>query len=148
MPPPRGRPKQWAGLCRLRHFGLPSPGPAGRHPVARQPGAHGAFAPDGLTYWLTQGGSDFAGALYSVDLTDPSHPVMLPPWHFSGIGGPHEVQLNPAGFLPGVAEGTRVYAGQPGSAGDGPDGLVIEDVSDYQFRRPNPQIRIISTLFW
>ena len=30
----------------------------------------------------------------------------------------------------------------------GPDGLVIEDVSDYQFRRPNPQIRIISTLFW
>ncbi|HTI63980.1 MAG TPA: hypothetical protein VL524_10715, partial [Gemmatimonadaceae bacterium] len=31
---------------------------------------------------------------------------------------------------------------------DGPDGLVIEDVSDYQFRRPNPQIRIISKLFW
>ena len=47
-----------------------------------------------------------------------------------------------------MAEGTRVYAGQPGSAGDGPDGLVIEDVSDYQFRLPNPQIRIISTLFW
>jgi hypothetical protein len=43
-----------------------------------------------------------------------------------------------------VAEGTRVYAGQAGSAGDGPDGLVIEDVSDYQFRRPNPQIRITS----
>ena len=126
-----------------------------RHPVLladiQLPGSQGhmgAFAPDGLTYWLTQGGSDFAGALYSVDLTDPAHPVMLPPWHFSGIGGPHEVQLNPAGFLPGVAEGTRVYAGQPGSAGDGPDGLVIEDVSDYQFRRPNPQIRIISTLFW
>src|SRR5205807_10429708 len=26
--------------------------------------------------------------------------------------------------------------------------LVIEDVSDYQFRRPNPQIRIVSKLFW
>jgi hypothetical protein len=25
---------------------------------------------------------------------------------------------------------------------------VIEDISDYQFRRPNPQARIISTLFW
>jgi hypothetical protein len=30
----------------------------------------------------------------------------------------------------------------------GPDGLVILDVSDYQFRRPNPEIRIISKLFW
>ncbi len=52
-----------------------------------------------------------------------------------------------------MPEGTRVYAGQPGvfdgTGGEiGPDGLVIEDVSDYQFRRPNPQIRIISTLFW
>jgi hypothetical protein len=57
------------------------------------------------------------------------------------------MNLNPAGFEPGVAEGTRVYAGQPGEFGNtggevGPDGLVIEDVSDYQFRRPNPQIRI------
>jgi hypothetical protein len=25
---------------------------------------------------------------------------------------------------------------------------VILDVSDYQFRRPNPEIRIISKLFW
>ena len=25
---------------------------------------------------------------------------------------------------------------------------MIEDVSDYQFRRPNPQIRIISKIFW
>ena len=49
-----------------------------------------------------------------------------------------------------------MYAGQAGQYGNvgntafgtGPDGLVIEDVSDYQFRRPNPQIRIISTLFW
>src|SRR4029077_9288591 len=47
----------------------------------------------------------------------------------------------------GVPEGTRGYGGQNGSAGDGPDGLVIKDVSDYQFRRPNPEARIISTLF-
>jgi hypothetical protein len=125
-----------------------------RHPVLtgeiQLPGSQGhmgAFAPDGLTYWLTQGGAN-RSFLYSVDITDPYNPVMLPPWQFSGVGGPHEVQLNPAGFLPGLAEGTRVYAGQAGSAGNGPDGLVIEDVSDYQFRRPHPQIRIISTLFW
>jgi hypothetical protein len=30
----------------------------------------------------------------------------------------------------------------------GPDGLVILDVSDIQFRLPNPQIRIVSRLFW
>jgi hypothetical protein len=89
-----------------------------------------------------------------VDLTDPSHPVMLPPWQFLGDGRPHGLELNPKGFEPGVPEGTRLYAGQPGEFGNpigcdvGPDGLVIEDVSDYQFRRPNPQIRIISKLFW
>ena len=61
----------------------------------------------------------------------------------------------PEWLLPGVPEGTLMYAGQPGEFGMaptdssfGPDGLVIEDVSDYQFRRPNPQIRIISKLFW
>lgn len=110
-------------------------------------GHMGAFAPDGRTYWETQGGSN-RGFLYSVDLTDPSNPVMLPPAHFGDIGRAHEVQVNPMGFLPGVPGGTRLYAGQAGSAGDGPDGLVIMDVSDYQFRLPNPQVRIISTLFW
>ena len=47
-----------------------------------------------------------------------------------------------------------MYAGQPAQFGRrrqllvGPNGLVIVDVSDYQFRRPNPQLRIISKLFW
>jgi hypothetical protein len=52
--------------------------------------------------------------------------------------------------------GTRLYAGQAGQFGNvgntafgtGPNGLVILDVSDYQFRRPNPQVGIISKLFW
>jgi hypothetical protein len=64
------------------------------------------------------------------------------------------MDFNPDGFVPGVAAGMRMYAGQPGEFGMditnssfGPDGLVIEDVSDYQLRRPNPQIRIISMLF-
>ena len=132
-----------------------------RHPVLladiQLPGSHGhmgAFAPDGRTYWLTQSFRDPGGFVYSVDLTDPSHPVMLPPWQFLGDGRPHGLELNPQGFEPGVPEGTRLYAGQPGEFGNpigcdvGPDGLVIEDVSDYQFRRPDPQIRIISKLFW
>jgi hypothetical protein len=128
-----------------------------RHPVLladiQLPGSQGhmgAFAPDGRTYYVTQSFRGIGGFLYIVDLAEPSNPVMLPPWQFFSDGRPHGLELNPKGFAPGVPEGTRVYAGQQGSFPftPGGDGLVIEDVSDYQFRRPNPEIRIISTLFW
>jgi hypothetical protein len=131
-----------------------------RHPVLLSsidlPGSQGHmgdFAPDGLTYWVTQSSANRT-FLYSVDLTDPSNPLMLPPSQFEpGAGILHAVQLNPKGFAPGVPEGTRIYGGQNGASSGpggsiGPNGLVIMDVSDYQFRRPNPEIRIISTLFW
>jgi hypothetical protein len=112
----------------------------------------GAFAPDGQTYYLVQNPccSGIGGPLYIVDLTDPSNPKQLPTWNFVGDGRPHGLELNPQDFAPGVPEGTRLYAGQGRSFPftDGGDGLVIEDVSDYQFRRPNPQIRIVSKLFW
>ena len=125
-----------------------------RHPVLKSsiklPGSSGHmgnFAPDGLTYYLTQTFRGVGGFLYVVDLTDPSNPQQLPTWQFNGDGRPHEAWLS--------ADGTRLYAGQPGEFGHppndssfGPDGLVIDDVSDYQFRRPNPQIRIVSKLFW
>ena len=133
-----------------------------RHPVLKasitlegSSAHHGNFAPDGLTYYIGQQFRGIGGFLYIVDLTDPSNPQQLPTWQFLGDGRPHGVWLNPKGFARGVPEGTRLYAGQPGQFGQtpaqssfGPDGLVILDVSDYQFRRPNPEIRIISTLFW
>lgn len=131
-----------------------------RHPVLKADiqlsGSHGHmgnFAPDGRTYYLGQSNRGIGGFLYVVDLSDPSHPRQLPTWQFLGDGRPHGVWLNPKGFEPGVPEGTRLYAGQPGEFGNtgssiGPDGLVIEDVSDYQFRRPNPQIRTVGKLFW
>ena len=115
----------------------------------------GAFAPDGKTYYATQNFRGVGGFLYIFDLSDPAHPKSLPPWQYLGDGRPHSLLLNWSGFLPGVPEGTLLFAGQPGQFGAaptnssfGPDGLVIEDASDYQFRRPNPQIRIISKLFW
>jgi LVIVD repeat len=131
-----------------------------RHPVLRAniqlPGSQGhmgAFAPDGRTYYLTQSFRGVGGFLYVVDLSDPSHPRELPRWQYQGNGRPHGLELNPQGFEPGVAEGTRLYAGQQGVAHGtgtlaGPDGLVIENVSDYQYRRPHPKIRIVSKLFW
>jgi len=105
----------------------------------------GNFAQDGLTYYVGQNNRGIGGFLYVVDLDDPSNPKELPPWQFLGDGRPHGMWTN--------AAGTRLYAGQPGLFGNtgssiGPDGLVIDDVSDYQFRLPNPQIRIVSKLFW
>ena len=105
----------------------------------------GNFAQDGLTYYVGQNNRGIGGFLYVVALDDPSNPQELPPWQFLGDGRPHGMWSN--------AAGTRLYAGQPGLFGNtgssiGPDGLVIDDVSDYQFRRPNPQIRIVSKVFW
>jgi len=130
-----------------------------RHPALKSsitlPGSNGhmgAFAPDGKTYYLSQNPccSGFGGPLYIVDTSDPSNAKELPPWIFAGDGRPHSLDLNFNGFAPGLAEGTRAYMGQGRSwpFADARDGLVITDVSDYQFRRPNPQIRIISTLFY
>jgi hypothetical protein len=108
----------------------------------------GNFAPDGKTYYASQNGPRHS--LYPFDVSDPTHPQALPPWVYLGDGAPHSLNLNPDGFLPGVPEGTLLFAGQAGSFPftAGADGLVVQDVSDYQFRRPNPQIRIISKLFW
>jgi hypothetical protein len=111
-------------------------------------GHMGNFAPDGLTYYLGQAFEGIGGFMHIVDLSDPSNPMQLPPWQFLGDGRPHGIWLNEAG--------TRLYAGQAGQFGNvgntafgtGPNGLVILDVSDYQFRRPNPQVGIISKLFW
>ncbi len=105
----------------------------------------GNFAQDGLTYYVGQNNRGIGGFLYVVALDDPLNPQELSPWQFLGDGRPHGMWTN--------AAGTRLYAGQPGLFGNtgssiGPDGLVIDDVSDYQLRRPNPQIRIVSKVFW
>jgi hypothetical protein len=115
----------------------------------------GEFAPDGRTFYASQNFMGVGGFLYIFDLSDPANPRELPAWQYLGDGRPHSLNLNWDGFLPGVPEGTLMFVGQPGEFGGlptasnfGPDSLVIEDVSDYQFRRPNPQIRIISKLSW
>jgi hypothetical protein len=129
-----------------------------RHPVLKSsltlPGSNGHmgnFAPDGKTYYLSQNPccSGFGGPLYVIDTSDPSNAKELPTWNFTGNGRPHSLNVNPQGFA-GLAEGTRAYMNQGRSwpFADAQDGLVITDVSDYQARLPNPQIRIISTLFY
>jgi hypothetical protein len=113
-------------------------------------GHMGGWAEDGKTYYIGQSFRGVPGILPIIDVTDPYHATWLLNWPFTSAnpnGRPHDLSTNQSG--------TRLYAGQPGNFGAasnnssfGPDGLVILDTSDIQFRLPNPQIRVVSTLFW
>src|SRR5262249_54871537 len=108
-------------------------------------GHAGNFTPDGLTYYASQDWRGLKGIMPIIDVSDPSNPQHLLNWQFPGDGRPHDPSFS--------EDGTGLYSPQPGQFGNmgssiGPNGLVILDVSDIQFRRPNPQITVISTLFW
>src|SRR6476659_9382412 len=110
-------------------------------------GHMGGWSEDGNTYYIGQSFRGVGGILPIIDVTDPYNAKWLLNWTFTGDGRPHDLSTN--------RQGTRLYAGQPGNFGVapdnssfGPDGLVILDVSDIRFRRPDPQIRIVSRLFW
>lgn len=123
----------------------------------------GEIAPDGLTFYTAAWtGSPNQTAyyahpsykatdpppsvVYAIDLTDPSKPREIGRWiapeaHWMT----HSARVN--------HDGTRVYVGLYRLQDDylkapNVNGLVIFDSSDFQKRGPNPQFRLISTLFW
>jgi hypothetical protein len=102
-------------------------------------GHAGNFAPDGRTYYGAS--QTAANTILAIDVTDPSNPRMIFQWS-EPFGVPHDVSIS--------HDGTRLYMAVPGffPVRGAPNGLAILDVSDIQFRRPNPQIRVISTVFW
>jgi hypothetical protein len=99
-------------------------------------GHAGDFAPDGRTYY----GNQYGTFITALDITNPSEPTLL------GFiqRGTHDLSVS--------EDGTRLYLAQPGNflpfGSPGLNGLVIVDISDYQYRRANPQTRTIGTLFW
>jgi hypothetical protein len=106
-------------------------------------GHAGDWAPDGMTYYGANIRLDSAVAppqITAIDVADPTHPKLL------GFVHHHTHDLSVS------KDGTRMYLAQAGNflpfGFPIPNGLVIVDVSDFQFRRPNPQARMISTLFW
>jgi hypothetical protein len=112
------------------------------------------FAADGMTYYVGQQFRGIGGTMAIVDVSDPSNPKQLPTLQFPGNGRPHGVWLNPKGFARGVPEGDAPVcrATRPARPDAGPVFVRTRRTgdpgrSDYQFRRPNPEIRIISTLF-
>jgi len=115
--------------------------------VPNSSGHMGGWAEDGKTYYIGQSFRGVNGIMPIIDVTDPYNAKWLLNWTFTGDGRPHDLSTN--------ASGTRMYSGQPGNfnapitdSSYGPDGLVILDMSDVQSRLPNPQIRIVSRLFW
>jgi len=106
-------------------------------------GHAGDFAPDGQTYYGPNIRIDSAvrpQQITAIDISDPTQPNLLGfiPYHT------HDLSVS--------KDGTRMYLAQAGNflpfSFPIPNGLVILDVSDFQFRRPNPQASVISSLFW
>jgi hypothetical protein len=86
-------------------------------------------------------------SLYAIDIKDPTKPSLIVNWKFpdGDAGLPHYITPN--------ADGSLGYMGQLGDVSSPANpvrsnGLVIADLSDIQFRRPSPKIRIVSTLYW
>jgi len=114
-----------------------------RAPVAPI-GHEGAFAPDGLTYYI---GDTTNKSYHAVDLTDPTHPKHITTFDMKTLGlASHGLSVN--------NDGNRLYAvtpGIPASAADltnpnvaANNGFVIFDTSEVQERRPNAQMKVVS----
>ena len=117
----------------------------------------GNFAYDGKTYWLTALTNAHVTA---IDVTDPKHPKELLDWDFPNgeAGGVsahqacHRISLNQF-TVDGHPPDTLLFCGvvgemeRPGVFSSG-NGLVIYDVSEVQNRRPNPVIKVVSSLYW
>jgi hypothetical protein len=124
----------------------------------------GHFAPDGMTFYgamwsgtAMPAGSSYAypkrtrndpppSALFVIDMSDPAKPHLLDTWIPLGENWrTHSASVN--------KDGTRVYLTIYRELDDylkspHANGLLVLDSSDFQARRPSPQFRIVSTLFW
>jgi hypothetical protein len=107
-------------------------------------GHEGAFAPDGLTYYI---GDTTNKSYHAVDLTDPTHPKHITTFDMKTLGlAAHGLSVS--------NDGNRLYAVTPGIPASAANltnpnvaptnGFVIFDTSEVQARLPNPQIKVIS----
>ena len=136
--------------------GLPN-GTTGVVPRNAIVGHEGTWAPDGLTYY---GGDLTNHQYYAVDTTIPTNPKLIATW-LPGV----DVPPVPAGGIALIThgmsisdDGNRGYfvslATIPTAADlvnpsvQAVNGLLIYDTSDVQARKANPQVKLISKLFW
>jgi hypothetical protein len=99
-------------------------------------GHAGAIAPDGRTYY----GSTYPVSLYIIDIADPTQPRLMLNWvPPAAESARRDVSVS--------RDSNRVYVSQPASGPSGKNGITV-GVSDFNARRPNPQVRVIGTHFW
>ncbi len=104
---------------------------------------------DGKTIYATALASDRSDpvdALMAIDVTDPANPTLITTWDLSqepGMpnSGMHDLDLS--------ADGTRGYTNTYWTVDNvRHQGLSILDLSEVQERRPDPEIRRISSFNW
>jgi len=110
-------------------------------------GHEGSFAPDGLTYYI----GDLTQKLYhAVDVTDSTHPKYITTFDMKTLGlGTHGLSVSNDGnrlyatsaSFPAVADLTNPNVAPT-------NGFVIFDTSEIQERRPNAQMKVISTFLF
>ena len=102
-------------------------------------GHAGAMAPDGRTYYGST--TTIPGSLYVIDISNPAQPnlmtIFMPN---NGIGVGHDLSVS--------EDGNRVYLMQLGQGVAGQNGLTILDVSDFNARKSNPQMRVVGSEYW
>ncbi len=117
----------------------------------------GNWTPDGNTFWAS---SVFPGVLTAVDVKDPTNPSAV--GSFSTNTVIHGLGVSPDGnrlyvaYINDDAYFTAVLNPRARPAEDAygtqsrrdNNGLAIWDVSEFQARKPNPQAKLVSTLFW
>ncbi len=111
--------------------------------VAPVVGHEGSWAPDGLTYY----GGDLRNLqYYAVDTTDPSKPKLIATWK-PGFANVHGLSISDdgnRGYFVSLDGGVDLT----NPAVPATNGLMIYDLSDIQARKPNPQAKLVSKLFW
>ena len=107
-------------------------------------GHEGAFAPDGLTYYI---GDTTHREYHAIDVSDPTHPKYITTFDMKTLGlAAHGLSVS--------NDGNRLYGVSPGIPASAADltnpnvaannGFVILDTSEVQARLPNAQIKVIS----
>jgi hypothetical protein len=113
-------------------------------------GHEGSFAPDGLTYY--GGGRTVPNNYYAVDISNATKPTLLASWNVPRVATgarTHGMSVSDdgtRGYFVSIGSVTPAGLQDPNVAAN--NGLVIYDLTDIQQRKANPQIKVISELYW
>jgi hypothetical protein len=122
------------------------PGAAG--PVASPAilGHEGAWAPDGLTYYVS---STTNHTYYAVDTVNTTKPALIASFNMATIGtSSHGLSISNDGNRAYFVQDNNLGANLTQDPTRAQDGVLIADVSDIQKRLPNAQIRMVSRIRW